>query len=92
MTKLTVALTILPCLCAQSPNFSGVWELDNTQSKTARQLSERVRCKIDQQGDAIAMTMRVASGRELQQTTLRYVASQETRNEMSGAPVTSRAE
>jgi hypothetical protein len=51
-----------------------------------------MRCKIDHQGAVFAVTMRVKAGPETQQESMRFLIVQESKNEMHGAPVTSRAE
>ncbi|SPF46859.1 hypothetical protein SBA4_360006 [Candidatus Sulfopaludibacter sp. SbA4] len=93
MTRLAVALALVPWAVAQTtPNFSGVWELNQAQSKSSGHAPDRMRCKIDQQGSTFAVTFRVTARGETQQETQKYAIGQESKTEMHGAPMTSHAE
>lgn len=74
------------------PNFTGVWELNKPKTPPSGRVPESMRCKIDHQGAVFAVTMRVKAGPETQQESMRFLIGQESKNEMHGAPVTSRAE
>jgi Photosynthetic reaction centre cytochrome C subunit len=97
MYKLAFALAFVPWAASQTAiNFSGVWELDKSKSvssgEVGGQMPERMRCKIDHQGSTFTITFRVTGRGETQQESQRYVIGQESKTEMHGAPMTSRAE
>jgi hypothetical protein len=67
------------------PNLSGVWQVKHK--------TDDIHIKIDQQGSNVAITMRVASeGQQQQQLAFRFTVGAESRNEIHGAPMTSRTE
>jgi len=78
---------------AQAPvNLSGVWERNKSASSPEKQPVDGLNLKIDQQGATIDVVLRVVQKGNLEQSNIRYVAGQETRGEMHGAPMTCRAE
>ena len=73
------------------PDLSGVWELNKTAGTPARNMPDRMRVKIEQQGSAFSVTMRVsAQGRNMQQTQ-KYAIGGESKNEMNGSTMTGHA-
>jgi hypothetical protein len=92
MVKLALLLLCSLPLLAQSPDLPGVWELDLSKEPAGRQVPESMRIRIDRQGPGFLLTLRVKSRGQSDQMSLRYIPGQETRNEMRGAPMTSRAE
>jgi hypothetical protein len=93
MHKLTVILLGLASYAAaQTPaNLAGVWELNKTASPSPGTSIDSMKIRIDQQGSQFNIIMRATERGNLQQETSRLVIGQETRNEMHGAPATSRA-
>ena len=92
-----VAVSLLAFLVlsatGQTPvNFSGVWELNKTASPAIPDMPDSMKVKIDQQGEAIEVTIRVVARGNLEQISNRYAVGQQTKGEMHGAPMTSRAE
>ena len=78
---------------AQVPvNLSGVWERNKGASSPEKQPVDGMKLKIDQQGATIDVVLRVVQKGNLEQSNIRYIAGQETRGEMHGAPMTCRAE
>jgi len=78
---------------AQSPvNLSGVWERNKATSSPEKQPVDGMKLKIDQQGTTIDVVLRVVQRGTLEQSNIRYIAGQETRGEMHGAPMTCRTE
>src|SRR5580704_13494923 len=94
MMKLAaVALAILPWASAQTtPDFSGVWELNQAKSKSTGAGPDRMRAKIEHQGSSFTITFRVVARGETQQETQKYTIGQDSKTEMHGAPMTSHAE
>lgn len=92
MTRLSLALLVfLFCLNAQvHPNFTGVWEVDKAQLPA--QGPDSMRGKIEQHGSSFTVTLRVVSRGTLEQQTNTYIAGQETKGSMHGAPMTSNTE
>ena len=91
----SAALTLLLALAAaaQPPvNLSGVWERNRAASSPEKQPVDTMKVKIDHQGATIDVVMRVVQRGNLEQISIRYIVGQETRGEMHGAPMTSRAE
>jgi Photosynthetic reaction centre cytochrome C subunit len=66
---------ILLVLSSLTPNFSGVWEF------------KPIRLKIEHKGQSITVTMRTAT----EQNTQTYIIGQESKNELHGGAMTSRA-
>ena len=92
MNKFAASLLFVFCAAAQNPpNLSGVWEW-NKDKNTQERGPDRLRCKIEQQGSNIAFAFRADIGPRKEQQAHRVVIGQETRGEMHGAPMTSRAE
>lgn len=89
---LTIVCAIPFAIGAQAPpNLSGVWQVNKEKTPFKRQ-PEDMRIKIDQQGSNVAVTMRVVSEGQQQQLAFRYTVGAESRNEIHGAPMTSRTE
>jgi hypothetical protein len=78
---------------AQAPvDLSGIWERYNAASSPGKQPVDSMKLKIDQQGATIDVVLRVVQRGTVEQSNIRYIAGQETRGEMHGAPMTCRAE
>jgi hypothetical protein len=94
MTQTSAVFMALACwTSAQTPpNLAGVWELRKSESAPAGRMPDSMKIKIDQQAMAFDMTIRVVAAGKLEQQSFRYIAGQETKGEMHGAPMTSRAE
>jgi hypothetical protein len=94
MSKLAaVLLTMAFAAPGQTPvNFSGVWERNKSNSPATAQTPDSMRIRIDQQGPAFEVTVRAVVRGNQEQMANRYTIGQETRGEMHGAPMTSRAE
>src|SRR5262249_15481024 len=88
---LSVVLVSFSAAAQTTPNLSGVWEWNKDKNSTARE-PDRLRCKFEQQGPAIALTIRMTAGPRSEQQTQKFTIGQDTRNEMHGAPITSHAE
>jgi hypothetical protein len=87
------ALALVLSAAAQVPvNLSGVWERNRAASSPEKQPVDGMTLKIDQQGATIDVVLRVVQKGNLEQANIRYIAGQETRGEMHGAPMVCRAE
>jgi hypothetical protein len=90
LLRLSLGLCLTVALGQEvAPNFSGVWELNKTASPASPHMPDRWRVKIDQQGTAFSVTMRVTTGAQQEQQSMRYVVGQESKGEMHGAPMVS---
>jgi len=92
MNKSAVVTLLLAVSAAAQPNLSGVWERNKAASSPEKQPVDSIKVKVDQQGAAVDVIMRVVQRGNLEQSNMHYVVGQETRGEMHGAPMTSRAE
>src|SRR5262245_58625109 len=92
MIKLLILLCALFPLLAQSPNLPGVWELNLANEPAGSERPERMRVRIDRDGTGFLLTIRARVRGQSDQMSFRYTPGEETRNEMRGAPMTSRAE
>ena len=78
-------------LCA-TPDFSGIWKVDPERSHFSNPGPHAMRIKIDQSGDDVTLIMRVDTPRGEEMTTYHLRAgSNDNKNEMHGAPMTSSA-
>ncbi|HEV8147569.1 MAG TPA: c-type cytochrome [Bryobacteraceae bacterium] len=91
MGKYTLVTVLLAASAAAQPNLSGVWEWDKSQGTHKPGEPEDFRVKIDQQGNAITIIMRVNARGQVEQNTHKVIAGQETKGEIHGSPMTSRA-
>lgn len=92
MIKLVILLCGVFPVLAQSPNLPGVWELNLANEPAGAQLPERMRVRIDRDGTGFLLTIRTRVRGQNDQMSFRYTPGEETRNQMRGAPMTSRAE
>lgn len=92
MIKLMVLALGGSMLFAQSPNLAGVWELNLAKEAPGPQLPESMRVRIDREGAGFRITVRARVRGQNDQMSFRYIPGEETRNEMRGAPMASRAE
>jgi hypothetical protein len=77
--------------CA-APDFSGIWKLDPQRSHSSNPGTHDMRVKIVQSGDDVTLIMRVESQRGEEMTTYHLRAgSNDNKNEIHGAPMTSSA-
>jgi hypothetical protein len=75
-----------------TPDFSGIWKVDPQRSHSSNPGVHDMRVKIDQSGDDVTMIMRVESSRGEEMTTYHLRAgSNDNKNEIHGAPMTSSA-
>jgi len=74
-----------------APNFSGVWELDKAASPPSPRMPEQMSVKIDHQGQAFSVTMRVTARGTAEQEVQKYTIGTESKNELHGGQMTSRA-
>jgi hypothetical protein len=91
MGKHVFAAIFLAASAAAQPNLSGVWEWDKSQGTHKPGEPDNFRVKIDRQGNNIAITMRANARGQVEQNSYKVIAGQETKNEMHGSPMTSRA-
>src|SRR5690348_7118256 len=93
MSKLALILVITLAAMGQTTvDLSGVWERNREASSPEKQPVDSMKVKIEQRGTTFDVTMRVVVKGALEQFTNRYIAAQETKGEMHGAPMTSRTE
>ncbi len=71
------------------PNFSGVWELNKAATPASPNPPDRMRFRIEHQGEVFSVTIRVTNHGLFEQQTEKYVIGQESKNLMHGAPMTS---
>ena len=90
MPKLLAMLALFAVSVCAQPNLSGAWEWNNPQK--SENTPDWIRVKIDQQGGNFEITMRAFNRGEIDQNSNRYAVGQETKGQMHGAPMTSRAE
>jgi len=69
-----------------TPDFSGVWELSKSAAGSGMKM------RIVRQGPAFEVTVRAQVRGAVEQQSNRFVVGQESKGEMHGAPMTSRAE
>ena len=87
-----LALAITGLSQGATPDFSGIWKVDPQRSHSSNPGAHGMRVKIDQSGDDITMIMRVESQRGEEMTTYHLRAgSNDNKNEIHGAPMTSSA-
>src|SRR5579862_3380392 len=84
-------LAFTMCAAAQTPDFSGVWELRKSTIPAAGQI-ENMKIKIEQQTDGFSMSIRAYQSGNMEQNVNRFIPGQETKGEIHGAPMTNRAE
>jgi len=88
-----IAFLLLGSAWAQThPDFTGVWEMNPAKmTKAPPPNAGLMRAKIDHTGDTFAVTIRQTVNGNTQQENHTYRVGQESRNQMHGAPMTSRA-
>ena len=82
------------CVLSQdgSPNLSGVWRLNPQQSSHSEHPPEEMRVKIEQHDADITVTFRVRnSGSDETNVQRMRIGSDDNKNEIHGAPMTSKA-
>src|SRR5690349_13967688 len=87
-----LALGISALSQGATPDFSGIWKVDPQRSHFSNPGPHEMRVKIDQSGDDVTMIMRVETprGEEMTRYHLR-AGSNDNKNQMHGAPMTSSA-
>src|SRR5438132_266398 len=87
-----LALSITGLSQGATPDFSGIWKADPQKSHFSNPGARDMRVKIDQSGDEVTIIMRVESPRGEEMTTYHLRAgSNDNKNEIHGAPMTSSA-
>jgi len=86
-------LCALSAICqAQPTNFSGIWRRNPAKSQSSGNPPEDMRVKIDQNGSDLTVTFRVRNkGQEETITQRLRVGTDDNKNEIHGAPMTSKA-
>lgn len=94
MTRVTCLTYIsLVFLAAQTnPDLTGVWEWYKAKEAPGASGPDSMQVKIDREGATLVFTIRVKARGQTDQQILRYVPGAETKNQMRGAPMTSRAD
>ena len=95
MCWLTLSLLIVASYSAAQtpPRLSGVWEWNQENSPSSNgNAPERFRCKIEQQGPSLNVTIRTMAGPRRDHQTVKLTIGQDSRNEMHGGPMTSHAD
>src|SRR5258708_37082314 len=95
-TGLALSLAIICALSAvcqaQSPDLSGVWRRNPAKSQSSGNPPEDMRVKIDQNGSDVTIVIRVRNkGQEETMTERLRVGADDNKNEIHGAPMTSKA-
>jgi hypothetical protein len=77
---------------SQPANFSGVWRRNAAKSQNSGNPPEEMRAKIDQNGSDLTIILRVRNkGQEETMTERLRVGTDDNKNEIHGAPMTSKA-
>ncbi len=75
-----------------SQNLAGVWELRKSNEASSPGKPESMQMRIDVENDTFAITTRALVNGNLEQNLQRAAVGRETKGEMHGAPLTSKAE